>query len=78
MYASTTATQHASNPNVLILSRVQRLGRYYEGKLVLVWCHPSQNTPSGLRVDGDGDGAPTSEPHRRSTSGGAIRCRDHT
>ena len=78
MYASKTAMQHVSNPNVLMHARVQRLGRYYEGQPVLVWCYPLQGTPEGDRVDGDGDWAPTSELQRRATSGGAVRDGDHT
>ncbi|CAK0811173.1 unnamed protein product [Prorocentrum cordatum] len=78
MYASKTAMQHVSNPNVLMHARVQRLGRYYEGQPVLVWCYPLQGTPEGIRVDGDADWAPTSELQRRSTSGGAVRYGDHT
>ena len=78
MYASKTAMQHVSNPNVLMHARVQRLGRYYEGQPVLVWCYPLQGTPEGVRVDGDADWAPTSELQRRSTSGGAVRYGDHT
>ena len=37
MFASKTAMQHVSKPNVLMNARLQRLGRYYEGKPVLVW-----------------------------------------
>ena len=66
MFASKTAMQHVSKPNVLMNARLQRLGRYYEGKPVLVWCYPLQELPKGIRVDGDGD-------LRRSTSGGAVR-----
>ena len=35
MFASKRAMQHGSKPNVLMLARMQRLGRYYEGKPVL-------------------------------------------
>ena len=45
---------------------------------MLVWCYPLQGTPEGIRVDGDGDWAPTSELQRRSTSGGAVRYGYHT
>ena len=72
MFASKTAMRHVSKPNVLMNARLQRLGRYQEGKLVLVWCYPLQELPNGIRVDGDGDLAPTTELLRRSTSGG--RC----
>ena len=67
-----------SKPNVLMNARLQRLGRYYEGKPVLVWCYPLQELPNGIRVDGDGDWAPTTELLRRSTSGGAVRYGSHT
>ena len=73
MFASKTAMQHVSKPNVLMNARLQRLGRYYEGKPVLVWCYPLQELPNGIRVDGDGDWAPTTELLRRSTSGSAVR-----
>ena len=59
-------------------AKKQRLGRYYEGKPVLVWCYPLQELPTGIRVDGDGDWAPTTELVRRSTSGGVIRYGLHT
>ena len=36
MYASKTAMQHVPTPNVLIRSRVMRLGRYLEGQPVLI------------------------------------------
>ena len=72
MFASKTAMQHVSKPNVLINARLQRLGRYCEGKPVLVWCYLLQELPNGIRVDGDGDWAPTTELLRRSTSGGAV------
>ena len=65
--------QHVSKPNVLMNAKLQRLGRYYEGRPVLVWCYPLQELPTGIRVDGDGDWAPTTELVRRSTSGGAVR-----
>ena len=78
MFASKTAMQHVSKPNVLMNARLQRLGRYYEGKPVLVWCYPLQELPKGIRVDGDGDWAPTTELLRRSTSGGAVRYDLHT
>ena len=78
MFASKTALQHVSKPNVLMNARLQRLGRYYEGKPVLVWCYPLQELPNGIRVDGDGDWAPTTELLRRSTSGGAVRYGLHT
>ena len=78
MFASKTAMQHVSKPNVLMNARLQRLGRYYEGKPVLVWCYPLQELPTGIRVDGDGDWAPTTELVRRSTSGGVIRYGLHT
>ena len=78
MFASKTAMQHVSKPNVLMNARLQRLGRYYEGKPVLVWCYPLQELPNGVRVDGDGDWAPTTELLRRSTSGGAVRYGLHT
>ena len=71
MFASKTAMQHVSEPNVLINARLQRLGRYYEG-------YPLQELPNGIRVDGDGDWAPTTELLRRSTSGGAVRYGLHT
>ena len=70
--------QHVSKPNVLMNARLQRLGRYYEGKPVLVWCYPLQELPNGVRVDGDGDWAPTTELLRRSTIGGAVRYGLHT
>ena len=73
MFASKTAMQHVSKPNVLMNARLQRLGRYYEGKPVLVWCYPLQDLPKGIRVDGDGEWAPTTEMHRRPTSGGVVR-----
>ena len=73
MFASKTAMQHVSKPNVLMNARLQRLGRYYEGKPVLVWCYPLQELPNGIRVDGDGDRAPTTELLRKSTSGSAVR-----
>ena len=60
-FASKTATQHVSKPNVLMNARLQRLGRYYKGKPVLVWCYPLQELPNGIRVDGDGGWAPTTE-----------------
>ena len=78
MFDSKTAMQHVSKPNVLMNARLQRLGRYYEGKSVLVWCYPLQELPKGIRVDGDGDWAPTTEMLRRSTSGGAVRCGSYT
>ena len=78
MFASKTAMQHVSKPNVLINARLQRLGRYCEGKPVLVWCYLLQELPNGIRVDGDGDWAPTTELLRRSTSGGAVRYGLHT
>ena len=78
MFASNTAMQHVSKPNVLMNARLQRLGRYYEGKPVLVWCYPLQELPTGIRVDGDGDWAPTTELVRRSTSRGVIRYGLHT
>ena len=78
MFASKTAMQHVSKPNVLMNARLQRLGRYYEGKPVLVWCYPLQELPTGIRVDGDGDWALTTELVRRSTSGGVIRYGLHT
>ena len=78
MFASKTAMQHVSKPNVLMHARLQRLGRYYEVKPVLVWCYPLQELPNGVRVDGDGDWAPTTELLRRSTSGGAVRYGLHT
>ena len=34
MYASKTAMQHVSKPNVLMNARLQRLGRYYDGETV--------------------------------------------
>ena len=55
MFASETAMQHASKPNVLMNAKLYRLGRYYEGKPVLVWCYPLQEMPKGIRVDGDCD-----------------------
>ena len=61
-----------------MIARLQRLGRYYEGKPVLVWCFPLQELPKGVRVGGDGDWAPTTELPRRSTSGGAVRYGLHT
>ena len=73
MFASKTAMQHVSKPNVLMNARLQRLGGYCEGKPVLAWCYPLQELPKGIRVDGDGDWAPTTELLRRSTSGGAVR-----
>ena len=78
MFASKTAMQHVSKPNVLMNARLQRLGRYYEGKPVLVFCYPLQELPNGVRLDGDGDWAPTTELLRRSTSGGAVRYGLHT
>ena len=78
MFASKTAMQHVSKPNVLMNARLRRLGRYYEGKPVLVLCYPLQELPKGIRVDGDGDWAPTTELLRRSTSGGAARYGLHT
>ena len=45
---------------------------------MLVWCYPLQELPNGIRVDGDGDRAPTTELLRRSTSGGAVRYGLHT
>ena len=78
MFASKTAMQHVSKPNVLMNARLQRLGRYYEGKPVLVLCYPLHELPTGIRVDGDGDWAPTTELVRRSTSGGVIRYGLHT
>ena len=78
MFASNTAMQQVSKPNVLMNARLQRLGRYYEGKPVLVWCYLLQELPNGIRVDGDGDWAPTTELLRRSTSGGAVRYGLHT
>ena len=78
IFASKTAMQHVSKPNVLMNARLQRLGRYYEGKPVMVWCYPLQELPNGIRVDGDGDWAPTTELLRRSTSGGAVRYGLHT
>ena len=59
-------------------ARLQRLGRHHEGKPVLVWSYPLQDLPNGIRVDGDGDWAPTTELLRRSTSGGAVRYGLHT
>ena len=78
MFASKTAMQHVSEPNVSMNARLQRLGRYYEGKPVLVWCYPLQELPKGIRMYGDGDWAPTTELLRRSTSGGAVRYVLHT
>ena len=78
MFASKTAMQHVSYPNVLVNARLQRLGRYYEGYPALVWCYPLQELPNGIRVDGDGDWAPTTELLRRSTNGGAVRYGLHT
>ena len=78
MFASKTAMQHVSEPNVLMNARLQRLGRYHEGKPVLVWCYPLQELPKGIRVDGDGGWAPTIELLRRSTIGGAVRDGLHT
>ena len=78
MFASKTAMQHVSKPNVLMNARQQRLGRHYEGKPLLVWCYPVQELPNGVCVDGDGDWAQTTELLRRSTSGGAIRYGWHT
>ena len=78
MFASKTAMQHVSKPNVLMNARLQRLGRHHESKPVLVWCYPLQELPKGIRVDGDGDWAPTTELLRRSTSGGAVRYGLHT
>ena len=78
MFASKTAMQHDSKPNVLMNARLQRLGGYYEGKPVLVSCYPLQELPNGIRVDGDGDWAPTTELLRRSTSGGGVRYGLHT
>ena len=78
MFASKTAMQHVSKPNVLMNARLQRLGRYYEGKPLLVWCYPLQELPNGIRVDGDGDWSPTTELLRMSTSGGAVRYGLHT
>ena len=78
VFASNTAMQHVSKPNVLMNARWQRLGRYYEGKPVLVWCYPFQELPKGIRMDGDGDWAPTPELLRWSTSGGAVRYGLHT
>ena len=73
MFASKAAMQHVSKPNVLMNARLQRLGRYYKGMPVLVWCYPLQELPNGIR-----DWAPTTELLRRSTSGGAIRYGLHT
>ena len=50
-----TAMQHVSRPNVLMFARLQRLGRKYEGKVILVWCCALQDMPNGVRVDGDAD-----------------------
>ena len=66
------------NQTFLMNARLQRLGRYYEGKPVLVWCYPLQELPNAIRVDGDGDWAPTTELLRRSTGGGAVRYGLHT
>ena len=78
MFASKTAMLHVAKVNVLMNARLQRLGRYYEGKPVLVWCYLLQELPNGIRVDGDGDWAPTTELLRRSTSRGAVRYGLHT
>ena len=78
MFATKTAMQHVSKPDVLMNARLQRLGRYYEGTPALVWCYPLQELPNGIRVDGDGDWAPTTELLRRSTSGGAVRYGLHS
>ena len=58
-------------------ARLQWLGRHYEGKPVLVG-YPLQELSKGVRVDGDGDWAPTTELLRRSTSGGAVTYVLHT
>ena len=78
MFASKTAIQHVSKRNVLMNARLQRSSRYHESKLVFVWCYPLQELPNGVRVDGDGDWAPTTKFVRRSPSGGAVKYGLHT
>ena len=77
MYASKTLMQHVSRPNGLMEARLSRLARYYGGQPELLWCFELQDDPCTLRCDGDADWAPTTDVHRRSTSGGVVRYGGH-
>ena len=46
-----TAMQHVSRPNVLMFARSQRLGRKYEGKVILVWCCSLQDMPNAMLIE---------------------------
>ena len=78
MFASKTAMQHVSKPNVFDECQTAEVGsllRRQAGVGVVIFL---QELPNGVRVDGDGDWAPTTELLRRSTSGGAVRYGLHT